>query len=287
VRPIIGLLAKGQALLNDGGQASLEAYLNRVAEMCGRHGFSPAGVTISPRLLQSNGQDKDEVEALREQLNDLNLRCTAGVGSLQLHAKPQLVQAALTRAIAGLEFAAALSADAATFGPGLYGRVSRYGHIRMAVEQYGRLADEAAKYGLRVCHENYDSFNADEFQWIFDACDRDNLGLLNDTGNWVITHDDPLVATQRFASRTFHVHLKDYVWNDGVWNMVPLGTGIINFPAILRELRAAPQPLITVIEMDLDDGSDEIEAQERSLAYLRTLFDEMKEARSIGGRPTP
>jgi len=275
MEPVIGLLAKGQILLNRNGQVDLEVYLSRVAEMCGRHGFSPAGVTMSPRLLESGGRDRGEVEAVRQQLSDLNLRCTASTGSLQLHAKDHIVREALDRTLAGLDFAAALGAETATFGPVPYGRVSRYGHIRMAIEQYGQLADAAARYGLRVCHENYNSFDADEFQQIFDACGRDNLGLLNDTGNWVITRDDPVVSTQRFASRTFHVHLKDYVWNDGVWNMVPLGEGIVDFPAILRALQGAPQPLIMVIEMDLDDGSDEIEAQVRSLAYLRTLFDEM------------
>jgi len=275
MEPIIGLLAKGQVLRDEHGQACLETYLSRVARMCGRHGFSPAGVTIHPELLQSGGRDRGEVEAVRQQLRDLNLRCTVDIGSLELHAKSGVVQEALRQAMAGLEFAAALGADTATFGPSLYGRVSRYGHIRMAIEQYGPLADAAARYGLRICHENYDNFNADEFQHIFEACGRDNLGLLNDTGNWVITHDDPLVSTQRLARRTFHVHLKDYVWNQGVWNMVPLGTGIINFPALLRALRAAPPPLIMVIEMDLDDGGDEIEAQERSLAYLRRLLDEM------------
>ena len=275
MQPIIGLLAKGQVLLDESDQVNLEAYLTRVADMCGRHGFSPAGVTIGSRLVKNGGKDKGEVEAVRQQIQDLNLRCTAGIGSLQLHAKGEIVEEALSRTIAGLEFAAALGADAATFGPSLYGRVSRHGHVRMAIEQYGQLADAAATYGLRICHENYINFNADQFQQIFHACNRDNLGLLNDTGNWVITNDDPLVSTQRFASRTFFVHLKDYVWNDGVWNMVPLGTGIINFPAILRELQAAPQPLIMVIEMDLDDDSDEIEAQERSLAYLRQVFDEM------------
>jgi sugar phosphate isomerase/epimerase len=187
-------------------------------------------------------RDKGEVEAVGQQLRDLNLRCTAGIGSLQLHAKGGLVREALSRAMAGLEFAAALGAHTATFGPSLYGRVSRYGHVRMAIEQYAQLADTAARYGLRICHENYDNFTADEFQQIFDACGRDNLGLTNDTGNWVITRDDPLVSTQRFARRTFHVHLKDYVWNDGIWNMVPLGDGIINLPALLRELQVAPPP---------------------------------------------
>lgn len=275
MQPIIGLLAKGQVLLDENGQVSLETYLNRVGDTCGRYGFSPAGVTIGRRLLKSGGRDEGEVEAVQQQLADLNLRAIAGIGSIVLHAKPGLMEEAFTRTVAGLEFAAALGADTATFGPSLYGRVSRYGHIRMAIEQYGQLGDAAAEYGLRVCHENYNNFNADEFQQIFDACGRGNLGLLNDTGNWVITHDDPLVSTQRFTSRTFCVHLKDYVWNDGVWNMVPLGMGIVNFPAILRELQAAPQPLIMVIEMDLDDGSDELGAQERSLAYLRKVYDEM------------
>jgi hypothetical protein len=32
---------------------------------------------------------------------------------------------------------------------------------------------------------------------------------------------------------------------------------------------------IMVIEMDLDDGGEEIESQERSLEYVRSLFHEM------------
>jgi hypothetical protein len=89
----------------------------------------------------------------------------------------------LDRTLAGLDFAVALGAEASTFGPVRYGRVSRYGHIRMAIEQYGQLADAAARYGLRGRHENCNSFDSDEFQQIFDACGRDDLGLPNDTGN--------------------------------------------------------------------------------------------------------
>jgi hypothetical protein len=78
-------------LLNRNGRIDLEAYLNRVADMCGWHGSGPAGVTMSPRLLESSGRDRGEVEAVRQQLNDLNLRWTASVGSLQVHAKDHIV----------------------------------------------------------------------------------------------------------------------------------------------------------------------------------------------------
>ena len=61
MEPIIGLLTKGQALLDGKGKVSLGACLSRVAEMCGRHGFSPAGVTMSPRLMKSGGEDRGEV----------------------------------------------------------------------------------------------------------------------------------------------------------------------------------------------------------------------------------
>jgi hypothetical protein len=89
--PVIGLLARGQVLLNRNGRIDLEAYLNRVADVGRWHGCSPAGVTMSPRLLESSGRDRGEVEAVRQQLNDLNLRCTASVGSLLLHAKDHIV----------------------------------------------------------------------------------------------------------------------------------------------------------------------------------------------------
>ena len=77
-----------------------------------------------------------------------------------------------------------LAAGSLLFGYG--GRVNRDGRIRLAVEQVGRLADAAAEYGMIVTTENYDYFTSDDFLEIFQRLDRPNVGLHNDTGNWLL-----------------------------------------------------------------------------------------------------
>ena len=67
----------------------------------------------------------------------------------------------------------------------------------------GRLADAAAEYGMIVTTENYDYFTSDDFLEIFQRLDRPNVGLHNDTGNWLLLDEDP----PRGDARRWAVHL--------------------------------------------------------------------------------
>ena len=108
-------------------------------------------------------------------------------------------------------------------------------------------------------------------------CDRDNLGLINDTGNWLIEGEDPLMQTLRFRDRIVGVHLKDYRLEEGCWRSVALGRGMVDMERVIRAMWDLPKPyrVLMPTETDLDGGS-EFEAQEQSLAYLREVVDRIK-----------
>jgi sugar phosphate isomerase/epimerase len=159
------------------------------------------------------------------------------------------------------------------FGYG--GRVTREGRIRLAVEQVTRLADAAAELGLTVTTENYDYFTSDDFLEIFQRVGRPNVGLHNDTGNWLILDEDPLEATRKMAPYTYHAHVRDYVLRDGVYSSVPIGEGVVDFAPILDEMvaiAAGRDRFVMAMEMDLDAGGPEVE-DEAVRACARYMAD--------------
>jgi sugar phosphate isomerase/epimerase len=195
---------------------------------------------------------------------------TVIVGSLNLHADRELSEPPLKEAIANLEVAHHLGSPLGLFYFGYGGRVTREGRVRLAVEQIGRLADAANAYGMKVTTENYDYFGCDDFLSIFQQLGRANVGLHNDTGNWLILGEDPLTATRKMAPYTFHAHVRDYRLVDGVFKSVPLGQGQVAMNEVLMELRGIAerlQRMVLAVEMDLDEG-DENEAVRQCLAYM-------------------
>jgi sugar phosphate isomerase/epimerase len=169
------------------------------------------------------------------------------------------------------------------------GRVTREGRIRLAVEQIARLADAAANYGMTVTTENYDYFTSDDFLEIFTRLDRANVGLHNDTGNWLLLDEEPIEATRKLAPYTYHAHVRDYVLRDGVFTSVPIGQGNVDFPPVLDELKRIGQSrdrLVLTVEMDLDAGNEDEEdaAVRECVRYMADWFT--RSARPVAGSTT-
>jgi sugar phosphate isomerase/epimerase len=191
---------------------------------------------------------------------------TVIVGTLLLHADRELSEPTLSRTIANLEVAHRLGSPLGLYYFGYGGRVTREGRVRLAVEQIRRLAAAAGAYGMTVTTENYDFFTGDDFLEIFDRVGRENVGLHNDTGNWLMLGEDPLEATRKLAPYTYHAHVRDYVLQDGVYTSVPIGQGLVNFPPILEQLKKVGEQrdrMVLAMEMDLDEG--EAEAEDRAV----------------------
>ncbi len=253
----------------------VDVVIDKVAAVADEIGVRPFGVDFGVGGLPST--DAAYLDELRGRLAERELLPTVIVGSLNLNADKDLAEPPLEKAIASLEMAHRLGSPLGLFYFGYGGRVNRDGRIRLAVEQVGRLADAAAQYGMTVTTENYDYFTSDDFLEIFRRLERPNVGLHNDTGNWLLLGEDPLEATRKMAPYTHHAHVRDYVLRDGVFTSVAIGQGEVDFPPILDELvriGATRKRFILAMEMDLDAGTpdEEDEAVRECARYMADWY---------------
>jgi sugar phosphate isomerase/epimerase len=270
----------------------IDIIVDKVAAIADEFALRPLGVDFGVGRLPQT--DPDYLDDLRSRLEERGLVPTVIVGSLALNADRDLSAPPLADAIAGLEVAHRLGSPLGLFYFGYGGRVNREGRIRLAVEQVGRLAEAAAEYGITVTTENYDYFTSDDFLEIFERIDRPNVGLHNDTGNWLLLGEDPLEATRKLALYTHHAHVRDYELRDGVFTSVPIGQGMVDFPPILDELvriGEARDRFVLAMEMDLDAGTEEEEdeAVRRCARYMADWYgrNARPSAQSAAASPMP
>ncbi|MGH2560881.1 MAG: sugar phosphate isomerase/epimerase family protein, partial [Thermomicrobiales bacterium] len=193
----------------------VDIIIDKVSAVADEVQSHPFGIDFGAGKLPRT--DPEYLAALRERLAELRLVPTVIIGSLGLHADRDLADPALKAAIANLEVAHQLGSPLGLFYFGYGGRITREGRIRIAVDQLTRLADAAAEFDITVTTENYDYFTSDDFLEIFERVGRPNVGLHNDTGNWLLLNEDPLVATRKVAPYTYHAHVRDYALVDGVY----------------------------------------------------------------------
>ncbi len=82
----------------------------------------------------------------------------------------------------------------------------------LCVETCTALSEYAAQFGITTLVENHGFFvnGADRVLRLMEAVDRDNFGLLLDTGNFACVDEDCTVAVQKCAPYAKMVHLKDF-----------------------------------------------------------------------------
>ncbi|MBA2595711.1 MAG: sugar phosphate isomerase/epimerase [Chloroflexia bacterium] len=253
----------------------IDIIIDKVAAIADEFALQPLGIDFGVGQLPQT--DAAYLDDLRGRLAARGLLPTVIIGSLMLHADREMSEPPLERAIANLEAAHRLGSPIGLFYFGYGGRVTREGRIRLAVEQIGRLAAAAAGYGMLVTTENYDYFTSDDFLEIFRRLDRPNVGLHNDTGNWLLLDEDPLAATKTMAPYTYHAHVRDYALRDGVFTSVPIGQGAVDFPPLLDELTRIAEGrerFVLAMEMDLDTGSeaDEDAAVRQCARYMADWY---------------
>jgi len=277
MEPIFGVMGMYEIARNDQGEPDGDLYMERVANLGKKYGFVPTSLTLSPRSFGARANDKGFARELKAKLAEMQLKPFTFCGGINLSPKPWEQEESLKQTIKGLEFVAEIGANAAMFGPRWHGRVAREGRMRIAIDLCRRLADAAKDLGLYVGLEDYEYWTGKDLEMLFNYCDRDNLGLINDTGNWLINDDDPLTETLRLRDRIVNVHLKDYRREMGIWSSVPLGTGLVDMKRVIEAMWDLPKPypILMPVETDLDGGS-EFEAQEESLAFLRKIVVEIK-----------
>ena len=196
------------------GSARLDYMIKKTAAIGKEFGFNPMGMDLSIASLPST--EKVFLDELKARLTENNLWPVTGVGGVAVSYDEEVRLAALDAGRRNLEIAVRFGARTCTFSPQMNGRVTRAARVRLATDSLKELGKSARSLGLRLCQENFDYFSSEDLMRISEGTGLDNVGILNDTGNWLILNEDPVSATRRCLPRTFHAHVRDSVLEDGV-----------------------------------------------------------------------
>ncbi len=144
------------------------------------------------------------------------------------------------------------------------------------------LAQEAAEFGLILAVENHADFAMRDLVDMVESVGAENLGICFDTGNAVRVGDDLMEAAQMAAPYIRMVHLKDLVMGDewqgdpmGWWPAAPLGKGDFDLRTFITLLRGYTGTLFVEMANLYSTWTDEDEAVDESVAYLRELLREV------------
>ena len=152
------------------------------------------------------------------------------------------------------------------------------------MDKIAELMKESAKRaedrGIKLAMENHFDFTCDEMLEIFENVGSDHFGMCFDTGNALRIGDEPVGAAQKMAKHIFATHTKDvapvYGGDPQDWDFfasVPVGKGVLDFPAIVKTLKSAGYDGLFAIEFDYLDPKygDEGPALAESVAYLKQV----------------
>lgn len=114
----------------------------------------------------------------------------------------------------------------------------------------------ARDHGVVLAIENHIDFFADELVELVETIDSPWLGVCLDTANNLRMLEDPQEAARKLAPFARATHVKDVTARGGdprsfaFWPSVPLGTGVVDLPAVLGHLRAAGYGGLLALEID-------------------------------------
>lgn len=98
----------------------------------------------------------------------------------------------------------------------------------------------AAEYDIKVCFHNHPKPTAlwhPDTLWKAFKGRHENIGFCADVGHWASSGLDPFGVVRKIAPRVHSFHLKDRASIAEPSRDQPFGTGIIDIPAILDEVR--------------------------------------------------
>jgi inosose dehydratase len=146
-------------------------------------------------------------------------------------------------------------------------------------EDYDRLAaaldrvtDVAAAHGLDASYHPHLSTIVESPAELDRLLPRTRIGFCPDTAHLAAGGGDPAELIRRYADRIRHVHLKDLTLDPLEFR--PLGTGVLDFPDILRAVQESGYDSWLMVELDAYPA-DPREAAEISRAYLDKLLESL------------
>lgn len=142
----------------------------------------------------------------------------------------------------------------------------------------------AKDHGVVLAIENHIDFTSGEIYEILDRVGSDHLGVNLDTGNTLRMMEDPVSAAKRLGPYTVATHVKDVSacrhTSPEEWyffSSVPVGSGLIDIPAVIRALKESGYQGVLAVESDHHkDHQDEDRLVAESVSYLKGLLKELE-----------
>jgi sugar phosphate isomerase/epimerase len=137
--------------------------------------------------------------------------------------------------------------------------------------------------GVVLAIENHIDYTSEEIEQILERVGSEALKVNFDTGNTLRMMEDPVAAARRLGTYTVATHTKDVDACRHVrpeewyfFSSVPVGTGLIDMPGVVRALKDSGYEGVLAVESDHHkDNQDEDKLVEQSIAYLKKLLAEM------------
>jgi len=114
-------------------------------------------------------------------------------------------------------------------------------------------APVVVRHKIQLAVENHKDWLAEELIRVLKQTGSDHVGVCLDTGNSIALLEDPMEVVESLASIAFTTHFKDMAveeYRDGfLLSEVPLGTGILDLPRVIRTVRASRPDIRLNLEM--------------------------------------
>lgn len=138
----------------------------------------------------------------------------------------------------------------------------------------------AGAYGIKVAiHEHWRGVS---HYWDTDTTlmaikDHPNFYVCADLGHWPKSGVNPLDAVKKLSGHIIGIHLKDIAaYNDPKLRDVPVGTGVVDFPAIFAELKKQGFNGHIYIERDAEDQPSNLPSVIQTVKYYNEQIGKLK-----------
>lgn len=148
------------------------------------------------------------------------------------------------------------------------------------VDMWDSIDSLAGAYGVKVAiHEHWKGVS---HYWNPDSVllaikDHPNFGACADLGHWPKSGIDPVEAVKKLSGHIIGIHLKDIAeFNNPKLQDVPVGTGVVNFPAVFEELKRQGFKGPIYIERDAEDKPSNLPSVMQTIEYYNEQVSRLK-----------
>jgi sugar phosphate isomerase/epimerase len=138
----------------------------------------------------------------------------------------------------------------------------------------------AGTYGIKIAiHEHWKgtSHYWDTDTTIMAIKGHPKFYVCADLGHWPKSGVNPLDAVKKLSGHIIGIHLKDIAaYNDPSLKDVPVGTGVVDFPAIFQELKRQGFKGHIYIERDAEDQPSNLPSVIQTVKYYNEQISKLK-----------